>query len=108
MRRHLPVSTPPLEHPPADHLDLPIEGMTCASCAARIERGLNRLDGVDATVNYVTERASVAFDPASVAPDDLVAAVERLGYRVAAAGTAPRPSPATTPAPERRRPGSRD
>ena len=43
-------------------LELPIEGMTCAACATRIERKLNKLDGVDATVNYATERATVAFD----------------------------------------------
>ena len=45
--------------------------MTCASCAARIERKLNKLDGVEATVNFATEAASVAFDPASVSVDEL-------------------------------------
>lgn len=40
-----------------NRLELPIEGMTCASCATRIERSLNRLDGVQATVNYATEQA---------------------------------------------------
>ena len=45
-------------------IDLPVEGMSCASCASRIERKLNRLDGVHATVNYATERATVEFDPA--------------------------------------------
>src|SRR3954453_1095099 len=54
--------------------------MTCASCAARIEKRLNRLDGVDATVNYATERASVAYTP-TVAPEDLIAQVEAAGYR---------------------------
>ena len=48
------------------HLELPITGMTCASCANRIERRLNKLDGVSATVNYATERAAVDFDPAIV------------------------------------------
>ena len=43
-------------------LDLPIEGMTCAACAVRVEKKLNKLDGVSAAVNYATERASVAFD----------------------------------------------
>jgi Cu+-exporting ATPase len=61
-------------------LDLPIEGMTCASCAHRIERKLNNLDGVTATVNYATEHASVSFDAARVTPDELVAAVEAVGY----------------------------
>jgi P-type Cu+ transporter len=62
------------------HLDLPITGMTCASCANRIERKLNKLDGVSASVNYATETASVEFD-AAVAPEVLVAAVESAGYQ---------------------------
>ena len=48
----------------SDRVELPIAGMTCASCAARVERRLNRLDGVTATVNYATEKATVEFDPA--------------------------------------------
>ena len=71
-------------------LELPIEGMTCAACATRIERKLNKLDGVDATVNYATERATVAFAPA-VAPSDLVAAVEAAGYRALLPGEEARP-----------------
>ncbi len=61
-------------------LDLPIEGMTCAACAVRVEKKLNKLDGVSAAVNYATERASVAFDAATVSPEQLVAAVESAGY----------------------------
>jgi Cu+-exporting ATPase len=61
---------------------LEIEGMTCASCAARIERKLNKLEGVSATVNYATETATVDFDPAQVSTDDLVGAVESVGYAV--------------------------
>ncbi len=61
-------------------LELPIEGMTCASCAARIERKLNKLDGVTATVNYAIEQAAVDYDPAVVTPDDLLAAVAAAGY----------------------------
>ena len=49
---------------------LELEGMSCASCAARIERRLNDLDGVEATVNYATDQAAVAFDPAVVTVDD--------------------------------------
>ena len=64
--------------------------MTCAACATRIERKLNKLDGVDATVNYATERATVAFAPA-VAPSDLVAAVEAAGYRALLPGEEARP-----------------
>ena len=61
-------------------LELPIDGMTCASCAARVERGLNALDGVSASVNYATEKAAVEYDPAQVSPDALVAAIEQVGY----------------------------
>jgi P-type Cu+ transporter len=64
-----------------DRLELPIEGMTCASCAARIETRLNRLGGVQASVNYATERASVSYDPVAVGAEELVAAVEEAGYR---------------------------
>ena len=66
--------------PVTERLDLPIEGMTCASCAARIERRLNELDGVTATVNYATERAAVDFDPLVLAPVDLIDAVAEVGY----------------------------
>jgi P-type Cu+ transporter len=59
--------------------ELAIGGMTCASCAARIERKLNRLDGVSAAVNFATETARVTF-PAGVQAEDLVSAVERAGY----------------------------
>jgi Cu+-exporting ATPase len=63
------------------HVELPIAGMTCASCANRIERKLNKLEGVLASVNYATEKASVEFDAAAVAPEQLVAAVEAAGYQ---------------------------
>jgi P-type Cu+ transporter len=66
-----------------DRVRLEIEGMTCASCAARIERKLNKLDGVEASVNYATEEAAVAFDPARVAVADLFRAVEAIGYGAA-------------------------
>ncbi len=60
-------------------LRLELEGMTCASCAARIEKKLNRLDGVEATVNFATEQATV-HARAGIAVDELVAAVESAGY----------------------------
>jgi Cu+-exporting ATPase len=63
------------------NLDLPIEGMTCASCAHRIERKLNKLDGVAASVNYATERATVAYDPALTSVDDLISTVAATGYK---------------------------
>ena len=65
----------------SQHVDLPITGMTCASCANRIERRLNKLDGVTATVNYATEKAAVDYDAAAVEPEQLVAAVEAAGYQ---------------------------
>jgi len=64
-------------------LELPVQGMTCASCVRRVERALSRVEGVqEASVNLATEKARVAFDP-SVAPlEHLRAAVEKVGYRV--------------------------
>jgi P-type Cu+ transporter len=73
----------------SDHVELPITGMTCASCASRIERKLNRLDGVSATVNYATEKATVDFDPRLVEPAELVTAVESAGYRAVLPTAAP-------------------
>ena len=67
-------------HTGPERLELPITGMTCASCAARVEKRLNRLEGVEASVNYATETASVAFDPALTPPAGLVEAVEGAGY----------------------------
>ncbi|MDQ3645226.1 MAG: heavy metal translocating P-type ATPase [Actinomycetota bacterium] len=64
-----------------ERLELPLEGMTCSTCANRIERKLNDLGGVQATVNYATEKATVRFDPARVRLDDLAGAVEAAGYR---------------------------
>jgi Cu+-exporting ATPase len=63
-------------------VELAITGMTCASCANRIERKLNKLDGVTATVNFATEKAKVSF-PGSITPDELVATVEQAGYAAA-------------------------
>jgi P-type Cu+ transporter len=65
---------------PKERVELSIEGMTCSSCARRVEKSLNKLDGVEATVNFATERASVDFDPERVAPEGLVGAVESAGY----------------------------
>jgi Cu+-exporting ATPase len=64
----------------AARIELPIGGMTCASCASRIERRLNKLDGVTASVNYATEKATVEYDADAVAPEQLVVAVEAVGY----------------------------
>ncbi|HEV7565287.1 MAG TPA: heavy metal translocating P-type ATPase [Microbacteriaceae bacterium] len=64
----------------AQRIELPIEGMTCASCAARIERKLNKLDGVSASVNYATEKAAVDYNPMLVELQALVDAVHQVGY----------------------------
>jgi Cu+-exporting ATPase len=79
-----------------ERIELPITGMTCASCATRIEKRLNKLEGVEASVNYATEKAAVAYDPGSVRPDELVEAVEAAGY--AATLPASSDSPGTAPA----------
>lgn len=67
--------------------ELDISGMTCAACAARIERRLNRTDGVSASVNYATERARVRFDPRLIDIAAVIAAVERTGYGARLSGS---------------------
>ncbi|GHG48496.1 heavy metal translocating P-type ATPase [Streptomyces griseocarneus] len=71
----------------AARVELAIGGMTCASCAARVEKKLNRMDGVEATVNYATEKAEIVYG-AGIAVADLIATVEATGY------TATPPAPA--------------
>ncbi|WP_327245033.1 heavy metal translocating P-type ATPase [Streptomyces sp. NBC_01320] len=68
-------------------VELAIGGMTCASCAARIEKKLNRMDGVTATVNYATEKAKVSYRGEDISVQDLIATVEKTGY------TAQEPAP---------------
>ena len=87
-----------------EHVDLPITGMTCASCANRIERRLNELDGVSATVNYATEQATVEFDATAVEPagPDRRRAVRRLRRRAARRPNRPgRPTTSATTRPPR-------
>ena len=67
-------------------ITLELEGMTCAGCATRIERRLNELDGVEASVNLATEKATVHYDEADVAVGDLIREVEAAGYRASPAG----------------------
>ncbi|MFJ3223361.1 heavy metal translocating P-type ATPase [Streptomyces sp. NPDC086783] len=69
--------------PDTAEVELAIGGMTCASCAARIERKLNRMDGVEATVNYATEKAKVSYRGQDVSVADLIATVEATGYTAA-------------------------
>ncbi|MEV5293012.1 heavy metal translocating P-type ATPase [Streptomyces sp. NPDC053741] len=80
--------------PGAARVELAIGGMTCASCAARIEKKLNRMEGVEATVNYATEKARVAYAE-DVSVDDLIATVEATGYS-ARRPAPPRPGPGDT------------
>ncbi|MDE2132072.1 MAG: copper-translocating P-type ATPase [Betaproteobacteria bacterium] len=68
--------------PALNQVDLPIEGMTCAACATRIEKTLNRLPGVQATVNVATDKAQIRFDANQVSPQELVEAVQKTGYGV--------------------------
>ena len=74
------------EAPPRERQEvrLDLEGMTCASCVARIERKLNKVEGVEATVNFATEQATVHHDP-SVSVDELVRVVEAAGYHASPA-----------------------
>jgi Cu+-exporting ATPase len=68
--------------PTLSRIDLPIEGMTCAACAARIERNLNRLPGVKAAVNFASESARVDFDAAALGAERLIESIEQAGFRV--------------------------
>ena len=63
-------------------IELPIEGMTCTACAARIEKNLNKLPGVRAAVNFANEKARVEFDAATTQPEDLVRSIEKAGFHV--------------------------
>ncbi|MFG2651164.1 heavy metal translocating P-type ATPase [Streptomyces sp. NPDC048436] len=83
-------TTPPPGTTEVAEVELAIGGMTCASCAARIEKKLNRMDGVEATVNYATEKAKVSYRGEDIAVQDLIATVEATGY------TAQEPAPART------------
>ncbi|MFD7987858.1 heavy metal translocating P-type ATPase [Kitasatospora indigofera] len=78
-----------------ERVELSIGGMTCASCAARIEKKLNRMDGVEAVVNFATERARIDFGT-GVSVADLIATVERTGYTA----ELPAPPPAAESAPD--------
>ncbi|MFF9451535.1 heavy metal translocating P-type ATPase [Streptomyces flaveolus] len=87
------ADTPTATEPDLAEVELLIGGMTCASCAARVEKKLNRMDGVSATVNYATEKARITY-PATTPVADLVATVVRTGY------TAEEPAPPPEPAAE--------
>src|ERR1700683_2914446 len=77
-------------------VELAIAGMTCASCAARVAKQLNKLDGVVATVNFATETAT-AVVPTALRPADLIAAVEQAGYHATLPAALRPPLAAPTP-----------
>ncbi|WP_406255209.1 heavy metal translocating P-type ATPase [Streptomyces chartreusis] len=98
---HTAGATPasgPADRAAASDVELLIGGMTCASCAARVEKKLNRMDGVTATVNYATEKAKVSY-PAGIEVADLIAVVEKTGY-TAEEPAPPQPAPEQDQAPE--------
>ena len=64
-------------------IELPIEGMTCAACAARIEKNLNKLAGVQAVVNFANEKAHVNYDESQIQTDALISAIEKSGFHIA-------------------------
>lgn len=76
---HHDHETTPNHEAQTEHLELPISGMTCASCATRVEKKLNRLEGVEATVNYATESADVRFG-GTVTPEQIVQTIRNTGY----------------------------
>jgi Cu+-exporting ATPase len=97
------ADTPTATEPDLAEVELLIGGMTCASCAARVEKKLNRMDGVSATVNYATEKARITY-PATTPVADLVATVVRTGYTA----EEPAPPPETTAGDESRQGGEDD
>ncbi|KQB84733.1 heavy metal translocating P-type ATPase [Corynebacterium oculi] len=78
------------------HIDLGITGMTCTSCSSRVERKLNKMEGVQATVNFATETASVSYDPSRTSPNALLDTIRATGYE----GFRLHPEPGATEAPK--------
>src|SRR5437588_10537759 len=87
------VIVPQAETKAEDHAMLALEGMTCASCAMRIEKGLKKVPGVkDASVNFATEQATVTYDPTQTGLEQMVQKVDAVGYKAT-----PLVSPAAKP-----------
>ncbi|OEY04747.1 cation-transporting ATPase [Corynebacterium sp. BCW_4722] len=80
------ASTTPADVPALEHIELGVTGMTCASCSSRVQRKLNKLDGVEANVNFSTETAVVDYDPAQQDADSLIETVRAAGYDAFAMG----------------------
>ncbi|WP_329050631.1 heavy metal translocating P-type ATPase [Streptomyces violaceus] len=93
------AQAPPDREPEVAEVELLIGGMTCASCAARVEKTLNRMDGVTATVNYATEKARVSY-PAGTEVADLIATVVKTGYSAEEPAPAPEEEAAAEEEPE--------
>src|SRR6266480_7417333 len=86
---------PPMQREAESRTVLALEGMTCASCAMRIEKGLKKVPGVkDASVNLATEQATVTFDPTQTGLEQMVLKVDAVGYKAI-----PLVMPTPTPAP---------
>src|SRR5690348_8043145 len=93
----VPEGTLPPHSLEESHTTLALEGMTCASCAMRIEKGLKKVPGVlDASVNLATERGTVTYDPSRVGIEQMVQKVEAVGYK-ATPLQAPKATPAEVP-----------
>ena len=71
-----------MSSPNIKQIEIPIEGMTCAACAARIEKNLNKLPGVYAVVNLANEKARIDFDDAQTIPEKLIHSIEKAGFHV--------------------------
>ena len=89
-------SSQPASATPATTVDLDIEGMTCATCALRIEKKLNKMPGVTATVNYATEKAHIEL-PAGLSAADAIATVEATGYKAREPKAQAEPAEGLTP-----------
>jgi len=79
-----PSTLPAMSSATTKIIELPIAGMTCAACSARLEKNLNRLEGVTANVNLTTEIARIEFDPASVQPAAILEQIKKTGFSVPA------------------------
>ncbi len=91
----VPPPAPQPQQPSEAEVTLALEGMTCASCAMRIEKGLKKVPGVlNAEVNLATERGTVTYNPALTGPEQMVQKVEAVGYKATPLGSALSPTPA--------------
>ncbi|MDX8362563.1 copper ion binding protein, partial [Cytobacillus sp. IB215316] len=71
-----------IANPAQEQIQLGITGMTCASCSTRIEKMLNKMDGVEANVNLAMESATIKYNADTVKPEDIVSKINKLGYGV--------------------------